>query len=1077
LPFDNPFYLLYYNGNQFKGGYIMLIQWGRRILPFLAMVLLLNIGTLFSVKVFAASSVDGQWEYSLSGINATITRYSGTQNNLTIPASIDGYPVVAIGASAFANNASIRTVSLPTSMRTIGEFAFRNCSGLQSISLNEGLTVINRGAFNGCISLGSITIPNSVTTLNSENNSWNTERRTFGGCTSLATVTIGTGLQDIQAGTFYGNTSLREVNFGQVVTIGDSAFRGCTALTTLRFGNRLQIIGANAFFGCTALVNVSLPTSMRIINEYAFRDCTGLQTISLNEGLTTIHRGAFNNCRALTVLTIPHSVTTINSENNSWYPENRTFGGCTSLSAVAIGNGLREIQAGTFYGCTNLQQVNLGQVITIGASAFRNCTSLRNISFGPVVTLGESAFQDCTSIETVNFGNSLVSIGGSAFSGCRSLSGVTLPATTRTISEFAFRDCIGLRTLSLNEGLTSINRGAFNNCTSLTTLTIPNSVTTINSENNSWYPERRTFGGCTGLTAVTIGTGLREIQTGTFYGCTSLRTVNMSQVVTIGTSAFNNCTALDALNLGSTLVTIGSEAFFGCRNLINVTLPSTVITINEYAFRNCTGLRNLSLNEGLVTIHRGAFSGCSALNTLAIPNSVTTINSENNSWYPESRTFGGCTSLTSVTLGNSLQQIQAGTFYGCTQLVNVTIGNRVQSVGNSAFQHCNRLSNAVFLGNAPTLGTNVFDSVASDFTIYYYPGASGWTTPFWNNLRTVMISSLNTAPVIAAHPSDQTVAVGQSAVFTVAASGSPSPAYQWQLSTNGGGTWTPITGATANTLTLQSVSAAMNGYRYRCVVSNTAGSVNSNAAMLTVTSGGSAATPVLIQSLQPIKLESIVPHGSRPIDFLTVNAAAPDGGTLSYSWYWNHLDTGQYGFMGITTSGVMPWAGPGDPGMYRYDVLITNTRNGVQSAPLTVSAHIWIVTNPVIAEMPIEIRIQQGTAVELSALVTTQDSSTLFFWWHRTSIANNTFDRLTGAVYSDRSPVNLIGTDGRIRVTDTTALAPGTYLYELLIFNVRALYPDGDGIIGNGTPFWDTGASDWSYTGTWSAQKITVIVE
>ncbi len=91
------------------------------------------------------------------------------------------------------------------------------------------------------------------------------------------------------------------------------------------------------------------------------------------------------------------------------------------------------------------------------------------------------------------------------------------------------------------------------------------------------------------------------------------------------------------------------------------------------------------------------------------------------------------------------------------------------------------------------------------------------------------------APTISAQPSSQTVIAGATATFSVTATGSPAPTYQWQLSDDNGTTFDAITGATGSTFTTQPAAAGNSGQQYRVVVSNSAGSVTSNAAMLTVT--------------------------------------------------------------------------------------------------------------------------------------------------------------------------------------------------------------------------------------------------
>jgi hypothetical protein len=93
--------------------------------------------------------------------------------------------------------------------------------------------------------------------------------------------------------------------------------------------------------------------------------------------------------------------------------------------------------------------------------------------------------------------------------------------------------------------------------------------------------------------------------------------------------------------------------------------------------------------------------------------------------------------------------------------------------------------------------------------------------------------TVRSAPSILTNPVSQTVASGSSVTFSASASGYPTPTVQWQQSTNGT-TYTNIAGATSPTYTISAVKASQNGYRYRAVFTNGAGSATTTAATLTV---------------------------------------------------------------------------------------------------------------------------------------------------------------------------------------------------------------------------------------------------
>ena len=96
-----------------------------------------------------------------------------------------------------------------------------------------------------------------------------------------------------------------------------------------------------------------------------------------------------------------------------------------------------------------------------------------------------------------------------------------------------------------------------------------------------------------------------------------------------------------------------------------------------------------------------------------------------------------------------------------------------------------------------------------------------------------VLLTVNIAPVVTISPVSQTVALGLPVTFTAAATGTPTPAVQWQVSTDGGATFSSIAGATATTLTF-TPNAADNNNRYRAVFTNICASVNTNVAVLTV---------------------------------------------------------------------------------------------------------------------------------------------------------------------------------------------------------------------------------------------------
>ena len=125
-------------------------------------------------------------------------------------------------------------------------------------------------------------------------------------------------------------------------------------------------------------------------------------------------------------------------------------------------------------------------------------------------------------------------------------------------------------------------------------------------------------------------------------------------------------------------------------------------------------------------------------------------------------------------------------------------------------------------------------------------------------------------PTITAQPANQTVTAGNTATFTVTAT-SENLTYQWSQSTDQGESWREITGATGSTYTTAATTTSMSGYQYRCEVSNSAGSVTSNAVTLTV-NDPAPTTYTITADVDPVEAGTVTVNGSGTSDTVTANS-------------------------------------------------------------------------------------------------------------------------------------------------------------------------------------------------------------
>lgn len=308
-----------------------------------------------------------------------------------------------------------------------------------------------------------------------------------------------------------------------VTRINDSSFNGCSNLTSVQIPNSVTQIYSCAFFDCTSLTEITIPNSIKEIEGATFYGCSSLKSVNMPNSITSIGDNAFEGCSSLTEITIPNSVKKIGT---------KAFYNCKNLISINLPNSVTSIGENAFretawYDAQEDGLVYLGPILleyrgqmpentsisvktgttVIGDHAFSGCNGLTSITFpNSVITIKQNAFHGCSNLASINIPNSLTSIGNGAFYYCSSLTEIIIPNSVTSIGNTAFCGCSNSASISIPNSVTSIGNGAFNNCSSLTEIIIPNSVT-------SFIP--------------------------TFYGCTSLQKIYLSDKIDIGEYTFS----------------------------------------------------------------------------------------------------------------------------------------------------------------------------------------------------------------------------------------------------------------------------------------------------------------------------------------------------------------------------------------------------------------------------------------------------------------------------------------------------------------------------------------------------------
>lgn len=506
------------------------------------------------VLIFS-SHVEAQYNTTVANGEVTITGYTDDLTSFVIPAKINGLPVTRIDDFAFADDYTVRSFTLPNTIKSIGLGAFMDCPGLTSIVIPNSVTSLEDQTFMNCTALRTVTIGKGVTVI---------PTFAFTGCSALTSVTIPNGVTTIEESAFdtTGLTSLTLPD--SVTTIESGAFEFCQNLKSVTLGKGLQTIGDNVFIECVLVTQISLPDSLVSIGDHAF-DTTGLTGITFGKNLTTIGLGAFAETPLKTV-TIPDGVT---------YIGDAAFFECLQLTSVTLGKGLTSTGNGTFSENPKLRTVSMpANIVNIGDQAFQDDTNLTNVVLPKNLTsIGFAAFLMCPSMHQVNLPASLTTLGDNAFA-WSGLTSITLTDNITNMGGVVFGGCDQLKSITFLSHPTSIGDSMFSGCSRLTQITIPDSVTTIGNG---------AFSGC-GLTSLTIPNNVTAVGGGAFSYCDNLGSVTFgNSVATIGDSAFYGCDKLHSLVLPKTLTSVGDSAFWGV-SFSTLTFKGDAPIVKEFAF-------------------------------------------------------------------------------------------------------------------------------------------------------------------------------------------------------------------------------------------------------------------------------------------------------------------------------------------------------------------------------------------------------------------------------------------------------------------------------------------------------------
>ena len=321
------------------------------------------------------------------------------------------------------------------------------------------------------------------------------------------------------------------------------------------------------------------------------------------------------------------------------------------------------------------EKINKKSVTRIGNLAFKNCTKITSIAMpDSVVYIGRSAFYNCTSLKSITIPDGVKEIGYAAFSECAGLVSVKIPDNVTKIGESAFINCANLTKIDVTAGnkyYSSANGVLFNKDKSEIICypagiknvgySIPDGVTVIRD---------RAFNKCISLNSITIPKSVQDIETYSFFGCTSLEAINVA-------GSNKNYADVNGILFSKDKTKI--VCYPANKKNMSYSIPVSVKVVGVGAFRDCIYLKGITIPDSVTNIEHHAFSNCNSLKSITIPDSITAI---------EMATFIDCASLTGVKIPASVTSIGWGAFSNCTSLTKITIPAGVKTIADKALGYC-----------------------------------------------------------------------------------------------------------------------------------------------------------------------------------------------------------------------------------------------------------------------------------------------------------------------------------------------------------------------------------------------------
>ena len=285
----------------------------------------------FSVMPVSSITLYAKWEvqtsaglsYNVVDGGYEISKGDCIDGNIIIPSSYNGQPIVKIADNAFANDSTITSITIPSSITTIGNNAFANCSSLISLIIPDNIVTVGTGILAGCNSLTTLQAPFKDSGEPSSvryyfgiaNNDYQSKPPS-----SLKTFNIASGTTAVPDYAFAFCVDITNVSIpGTVTSIGSNSFNSC-GIASITIPTSVTSLG-NWAFGQSNLTSITIPSSVASIGAYAFYSCSFLKTVTVSRSTPpTLGLYSFNYTHSQLSIKVPSGRASTYKNHTDWKP-------------------------------------------------------------------------------------------------------------------------------------------------------------------------------------------------------------------------------------------------------------------------------------------------------------------------------------------------------------------------------------------------------------------------------------------------------------------------------------------------------------------------------------------------------------------------------------------------------------------------------------------------------------------------------------------------------------------------------------------------------------------------------------